>query len=136
MEKTKRACFGYSLGRCKGACLGEELPVSYNTRFVTAFFNNTIKPWPFSAPILILESDSDTEIAQGYLFDKWCYLGSIRSSFEAGFFQESLIGDIVKNDLIFDFDVYKILKNYLQLKRRGNIKVLNQQVARNYFPQQ
>jgi len=55
LEKTKGACFNYQLGRCKGACVGEENVNAYNLRFTTACSKTHIEEWPFKEAIIIQE---------------------------------------------------------------------------------
>ncbi len=39
LETVRHECFQYQLGRCLGACKGDELPAMYNARFNAAFKN-------------------------------------------------------------------------------------------------
>jgi DNA polymerase-3 subunit epsilon len=113
-ESGKGECFGYRLGRCKGACKGKESPAAYNMRFSSAFTNTRVTAWPFENPILIKE-EGEEEKGEAFLIDKWMYLGSIKS------------GDELKleRDVRFDLDVYKILRSYLRNpKNSKKIKVL------------
>lgn len=97
LEKTSKNCFAYHLGRCKGACIGSEMPIMYNIRFEQAFYAHKIKPWLFNGPVMVKEDN------QGYIVDKWCLLGKIDESSE---------GDI-SQEYIFDVDTYKILKRFM-----------------------
>lgn len=106
LEKTKRQCFGNSLGRCRGACIGEEPTHLYNVRFEEAFGEKAIKPWPYSGPVVIEEWDEEKEAAERILVDKWCLLGPADDAYS----QNSL------KDIVFDFDIYKILVRYFRNK--------------------
>ncbi|NNE25646.1 MAG: GIY-YIG nuclease family protein [Saprospiraceae bacterium] len=33
IDKSNQACFNFGVGKCMGACIGEEFPISYNERF-------------------------------------------------------------------------------------------------------
>lgn len=55
LEKTKRFCFSYYLGFCRGACKEMENKIKYNLRFDEAFYKLKIKSWPFNGSILINE---------------------------------------------------------------------------------
>ncbi len=117
IEKTTTACFGYRLGRCKGACLGKEHPARYNMRFTQAFSKTKIRPWPFQSPIIIQEKDDINKSFESFLIDKWCYLGSVKSD-------GTNFDQINKQEVSFDVDTYKILLRYLsQLKNQKNIKL-------------
>lgn len=107
LEKTSTSCFAYRLDRCKGACIGKENPTIYNLKFETAFASMKIKTWPYSGPILIEESEFETK-KEYFLIDKWCFLGSITVDTEGN--QKT---DLM-NDLTFDLDIYKILRQFLR----------------------
>jgi DNA polymerase III subunit epsilon len=109
IEKTKEACFGYRLGRCKGACVNQEAAVKYNFRFINAFSKKQIKSWPFNGPILIKEDDILNEKQEGFLVDKWCLISENR-------------------EYQFDLDTYKILDRYLRSEKNiKKIQVLKSQ---------
>ena len=103
LEKTKKMCFAYHLGNCKGACLNKEKPVFYNLRFDQAFYKYKVQTWPFSGPVLIKEAG---EQEAGFLIDNWCLLGKITD--------ERDLEEIVKKEYTFDYDTYKILAKTLQ----------------------
>jgi DNA polymerase III subunit epsilon len=116
LESTKGGCFGYRLGRCKGACLNKELAGFYNLRLIEAFADTHLKPWPYPGPILIKEKDLDKDYTEGFLVDKWCFLGSIRDE------DWPTLDEISSDSYIFDLDSYKILVNFLKNpKNRHNI---------------
>jgi hypothetical protein len=56
-----RPCFSYHLGRCAGACVGEELPEKYNARVEEAFGERRILAWPYGGPLVIREKRQRTE---------------------------------------------------------------------------
>lgn len=107
LEKTPTACFGYRLDTCKGACVGDEKPLFYNLRFTTAFYKTKIKPWPFTGPVLIEEKNELTGTIENFLVDKWCYLGSVKTTA----LDTSTVQ--VENEYVFDLDMYKILLRFL-----------------------
>ncbi len=118
VDTTLKSCFGYRLGRCKGACLGKEKFPKYNIRFIEAFSKTKIVPWPFDGPAVIMEKNSDADLQEGFVIDKWCYLGSIK-----GAASDSL--EKLEKDLCFDLDTYKILLQYLASgKTLKNVKLL------------
>jgi DNA polymerase-3 subunit epsilon len=104
LEKTSTGCFSYKLGKCKGACIKKENPTFYNLRFDEAFFKTKIKKWPYDGPIIIKEKDTEKEV--GYVLDNWCYKGTVNV-----FDQE--ISYNHNDDLLFDYDTYKILNRFL-----------------------
>lgn len=123
ISQTNQACFAYRLNKCKGACIGEEKPIFYNLRFITACLKTKIKPWPFNGPILIKEFNEITKKAEYFLIDKWCYLGNFKINDEVDQSANELIEH--KPEYIFDLDMYKILKRYLSKpENMKNIKIL------------
>lgn len=109
IEKTKTCCFDYKLGKCNGACLGEEKPELYNARFELAFAESRIPDWQFDGPILVTETDPERQLTEVFLFDKWCCLAKL---------DEADVNDLDETsyEYEFDLDTYKILKRFLQKK--------------------
>ncbi|HSW98096.1 MAG TPA: hypothetical protein VLF89_09800, partial [Candidatus Saccharimonadales bacterium] len=149
IEKTKTACFPYRLAQCKGACINKELPVAYNMRFIMAFSEKKIKPWPFNGPIAIGEENSENGKKEMFVIDKWCFLGSIQEgidnssswlSFADASAEARPVQDLTTQDYIFDLDMYKILSSYLlkkenykYVKQLGYNKFEEKQNSDNYF---
>lgn len=129
LEKTRGACFGYRLNRCKGACIGEEMALKYNMRFIMAFSKHKIKPWPFKGPIVIEEQNELEGTTEKFIIDKWCFLGTLTSDvYETQ--------DELYNDILFDVDTYKILERYVRSEKNlKSIKVMqkNNQESRLFF---
>ncbi len=109
IEKTKKGCLSQQFGWCKGACLKKEDPVLYNLRFSLAFTKSRIGSWPYKGPIVIKETDPETRSEEAFIVNKWCYIK-----------YEEFAGS--ECALVFDLDIYKILKKYLQ-KPSKNIAV-------------
>lgn len=125
LEKTSGACFGYQLQRCRGACVGKEPQLLYNTRLLSAVQSQMINPWPFPSPILLRESTAD--ISCGYLFDQWCYLGTLRED-------EGSLRIEKEPEIRFDLDVYAILKHYLlNPKNARTIKQISREQLGDLF---
>lgn len=117
IQKTSGACFGHQLARCKGACVGKEPPLSYNARLLSAVQTKMIYPWPFSSAIII--TDASVDRSAGYLFDQWCYLGTVQE-------EDGAMRVDKEPEIRFDLDVYKILKRYLsEPKHQTYIKSLS-----------
>lgn len=114
LEKTAGSCFGYELNYCRGACIHKESPQSYNLRVIEALNKHRIKAWPFSGPIAIEEEEGGFK--ELYLFDKWSFMGIIKSSEDTSSF--------IKESNYFDLEIYKILKAFLN--KSSNIKKIKQ----------
>jgi DNA polymerase-3 subunit epsilon len=117
LERTATCCFQHHLHRCKGACVGEENPGSYNARFEQGFAERRIRSWPYKSGILIEEKGENR--GEAFLVDHWCLLSSVR-------FGEDGEQDVVPGTDSFDYDSYKILLRYLSNPRhRRSVKVLS-----------
>lgn len=103
IEKGSGRCFGSQIDLCLGACTKEEPAFKYNVRFIEAFYDKRVKPWPFKGAIGIKEKFE--EIEEIHVINNWCYMGSIKNE------SESI--DEMK-DLIFSWDNYKIIQRFIK----------------------
>ena len=109
LEHGKGACFGYRLQTCKGACIQKETAFFYNARVIEAFTKNSLRRWPFTGAIAIVEQDAISQDREYFLIDKWCLLGS--------FTQETIdTHELQDYSYTFDVDTYKILLSFLSKK--------------------
>ena len=99
IEKATGACFSYSLGKCKGACIGVEDPELYNRRFELALMHTRIATWPYQSPIVI----PINEDGQGVVINNWVVQGYVD---EAG---EAIID---ADEPAFNVDEYKIIRRF------------------------
>lgn len=118
LENTTGACFQYRLGKCKGACVEKELPVMYNFRFQSAFYDSRFKPWPYSTPIVVKELGLNDGKSEAFILDKWCYLGSMTTEG-----QDSSVS--LSRELEFDLDTYKILQSFIRSKKGISISPIS-----------
>ncbi len=116
IEKGKGECSFSQLQKCNGACNGSEPASAYNMRFNLAFTGKRLVPWPFNGPILIEEKNGSGKEGEFFIVDNWCLVGCFRFD-ETGSRQCLLEGGDT-----FDYDGYKILRDYL-LKSRKQINV-------------
>ncbi len=120
LEKLSHgACFNYQLGRCRGACCGQETAEQFNLRLLTAL--QSIKPyvWPWEEPIVVKERVSQgREVA--HLIANWCYIGLAED--------ESSLQELLANPPArrFDYDLYKILIRHLLRPKHMQIIPLSQ----------
>lgn len=101
LEKSNDSCFLYQLGKCKGACVGEEAPTSYNIRLELALLNSKVSNWPFKSAIKLLVSKN-----RSILVNQWI----VRGIYD-GESDESSDSPIINK---FDLDTYKILKSFIR----------------------
>lgn len=107
LENTKRECFLSQLGKCTGACVGEESPDSYNARFEQAFSRQRVATWPFRGPVLVRERHPQLDGETGYVIDNWCLKAIAHDYGPDGVSVDEETGD-------FDLDRYKIIKRFVE----------------------
>jgi DNA polymerase-3 subunit epsilon len=106
LEKTKRACFGYHLKICRGACLGSEPPDLYNARLAEAFQERLPDRWPYDSPVLLEERCPLTRRTEAFLIDDWKIIARLCSDGAGG-------DDIFPGQKNFDTDTYHLLRRAL-----------------------
>ena len=116
-EKRGGPCFARQVKKCRGACIGEETPESHNLRLATALAPYRLQDWPFEGRILVRESNPETGLEEGHVFERWSHLGTARSEEELAELAQSRAG------IEFDPDIYKILLGYIA-KHRGSVRPL------------
>lgn len=95
-----RPCFAHQVGKCRGACVGQETPASHDERLAAALRRLRIAAWPFPGPVGIREGDDV------HVVDRWRYLGTARTESEIPALLEGHRPD-------FDRDIYQTLVKYL-----------------------
>ena len=105
LEEGRGSCFAFQVGRCRGACCGEEPLALHAARARLAFARHKLRDWPFAGRVGIRERDwrGEEEI---HVFDRWRYLGTITS-------EEGLQALQAGGDPGFDVDCYRILCRFL-----------------------
>ena len=104
IEKGKGACFSYSLGRCKGACIGEESPELYNRRFELALERSKLSEWPFEGAITVPVNETGETV----IINNWIVQSFIDE------YGNEVIADTEPN---FDLDEYKIIRRFIKENR-------------------
>jgi DNA polymerase III subunit epsilon len=112
LEKGKGECSYTQLQRCNGACNGSEPADAYNRRFNLAFAGRRVMPWPFAGPILIEEKSESGNEGELFVVDNWCLVGCFR------FDETGSKRCLLEGGYAFDYDGYKILKDYLLKSRK------------------
>lgn len=81
LERTTAgsACFARQLGRCGGACIGEQEAGSLAAQISVDIANACLPRWP-EARLLLVEQDNERGLSCWHLFDHWWWLGSSDSS--------------------------------------------------------
>jgi DNA polymerase-3 subunit epsilon len=101
LEKAKRACFSYSLGRCKGACVGKESKELYNRRFEIALERSRIETWPYETAVAIpLDADNNGVVIRNWMIQ--------------GFYDAGDVSTLRSFEATFDVDEYKIIRRFIR----------------------
>ena len=112
LEESAGSCFAFQVGKCRGACTGEEALILHNMRAQLALSALKIKSWPFPGRIALRERHLSRFAADGaldgefHVLDHWTYLGTARCAEDLAALTER------RADTAFDVDVYKILVRY------------------------
>jgi DNA polymerase-3 subunit epsilon len=104
LEKVgaNKPCFARQVGKCLGACCGQEAMVAHNARLMEALQGMQLQPWPYESAIALEENGAL------HVIDGWAYLGTAESLDAAR--------DLVRIQAgRFDRDVYQILQKRLPL---------------------
>ena len=95
-----KACFGYQVRQCGGACIGHSPIELHNLQLKTALKLFQVQVWPYSGPVAIKEA------GHMHVVDRWRYLGTAIN-------EEELYELADSGEAEFDLDIYKILKKAL-----------------------
>lgn len=104
IEKTNGACFSYSLGKCKGACVGKESQELYNRRVELALEHSKIAMWDYPSAVSVPINEEGERV----VVENWIIQGFLNAD------GEMVINDIEPN---FDVDEYKIVRRFLVQNR-------------------
>jgi excinuclease Cho len=105
-----RACFARQIGRCNGACIGDEPMSAHDARLRAVLERLQAEVWPYSGPIGIVEESDGWR--QTHVVDRWSYLGSLEG-------RRKKIRQPKKH--VIDIDTYKILSAPL---RSGQLAIV------------
>ncbi len=108
LEKSAGACFKYQLHKCRGACVGDEMPNDYNERLEMAFTRQRVETWPYNEPIVLTHNNALPD-QKNLVIDNWNVIGEIRS-------EEGCETYFRPWQSVFDIDTYKIIRGYLARK--------------------
>jgi len=111
LEPGEGSCFGYQVGRCKGACVGVEPRALHLARIKLGLMKLRITPWPHPGPVTVRERTGERE--ELHLFDGWQHLATF----------EVVSSDVPLAELMrsacaksrsFQYDDYRILERALR----------------------
>lgn len=103
---ARGSCFAFQLGRCNGACCGEESERVHLARLIDALSRLKLKSWPWPGCIAVRERSADGRRSELHILDNWCYLGSVDEDEQFDLFTGG-------EPEAFDLDSYRILVRHL-----------------------
>ena len=101
LEEGEGSCFGFQVGRCRGACCGQEPLALHAARVRLSLAPHKLRRWPFGGRIGIRERDW-RGLEETHVFDRWRYLGTVDATGEFDRLPDACDAD-------FDLDCYRIL---------------------------
>ncbi|WP_018914628.1 3'-5' exonuclease family protein [Thiomonas sp. FB-6] len=125
LESGTGRCFAHQLGRCRGACCGEESPQRHALRVQAALASERLRAWPWSGPVGLREVSDDGQRSDLHVFDQWRHLGTVHD--------EAELEDLLRERRAgagfgFDLDTYRLLLAHLA--RPGRAQPLPLRAAR------
>ncbi|MBB5273128.1 3'-5' exonuclease family protein [Quisquiliibacterium transsilvanicum] len=96
-----RRCFARQLGRCRGACCGDEPRQAHGLRLLEALRGLEVQAWPHEGPVALREG------ATLHVLDGWRYLGAARDEEQAAALLRS-------GRPAFDLDIHRILRKAME----------------------
>lgn len=115
LEEGEGACFAYQLGRCAGACCGEESRRVHDARLLTSAERLQTQAWPWAGPVALVERDDRHGLTQWHVLDQWRHLGTVDQLEHAQPLLAARRGG-------FNLDTYHILIGHL--RRHPNMEIV------------
>ncbi|MGO1394528.1 MAG: exonuclease domain-containing protein [Halomonas sp.] len=106
LEKGKGRCFANQVGKCLGACNGQESIAAHALRAQAVLTQLQVNVWPWPGSIAIEEQPTGNTTPAWHVVRQWCYLGSATSVEEAQ--------TLADTPATFDMDSYRILNRFLR----------------------
>jgi hypothetical protein len=118
-SRSDGPCFDYQLGNCRGACVGEESPASYNERFREAFREYGVEAWPYDGAVEVVEDDGEDRLV--FVIEDWC----IQEGRERRDGSWAPVLDASPLTEQFNYDVYKRLAHFLLKQEAADVRVVS-----------
>ncbi|MDR5874828.1 3'-5' exonuclease family protein [Vreelandella gomseomensis] len=106
LENGKGRCFSSQVGKCRGACWGNETLSEHTRRAQAALHPQQVNTWPWPGRIAIREASKTGEKVAWHVVHQWCYQGSAATLDEAQRLDPTATS--------FDIDSYRILQRFLR----------------------
>jgi DNA polymerase-3 subunit epsilon len=72
-------CFNFQIHRCLGACTGAEPRQEHGQRLRDLLELRRVPRWPYAGAVALVERDADGLREDLHVFDRWCWLGTVRT---------------------------------------------------------
>ena len=72
-------CFNYQLRKCGGACVGREARDEHTERIKELMLQWLLPEWAHDGAIALVELNAERFQEQWHVFDRWCWLGTVKS---------------------------------------------------------
>ncbi|TVU89413.1 3'-5' exonuclease family protein [Vreelandella titanicae] len=115
LEKGKGRCFANQVGKCRGACNGQESIAVHTQRAQKALTQLQVNVWPWPGSIAIEEKSAGATGSAWHVVRQWCYLGSATSFNNAQ--------TLAETSASFDVDSYRILNRFLRYPEQHGLTV-------------
>jgi DNA polymerase-3 subunit epsilon len=109
-------CFNFQLRRCRGCCVGAESATDHATRVARAVEPLRIPAWPYQGAVALVESNTDRQREDWHVFDRWCWLGSVRTL-------EAALALARNAERTFEVDAYRIARQAVAQAGDGRLEV-------------
>ncbi|WP_075879374.1 3'-5' exonuclease family protein [Vreelandella massiliensis] len=106
LEKGQGRCFAYQIGKCRGACCGQETLAEHTRRAQNALAQLQVSAWPWPGRIAIKERHPHSQQVAYHVVNQWRYLGTAES--------ETAADELTTSSAAFDLDAYRILTRFLR----------------------
>jgi DNA polymerase-3 subunit epsilon len=111
LESGEGSCFGFQVGRCKGACVGAEPRALHLARVKLGLMRLRLDPWPHAGPVMVREASDERE--QLHLIDGWQHLATVEAG-ECDLPLDELARTARARTRAFEIDEYRILTRMLR----------------------
>ena len=107
-------CFNFQLRRCRGCCTGAESPIDHAARVATAIEPLRVPAWPYNGAVALVERNADRGREDWHVFDRWCWLGSVRTL-------DAALTLARQAARIFEVDAYRIARQAVARTTEGRL---------------
>jgi DNA polymerase-3 subunit epsilon len=114
LESGEGSCFGWQVGRCTGACVGQEPAAAHLARVRMGLVRQQLPPWPHDGPVVLAEGRD--EHRQYHLLDTWQWLATFDGD-EADDGIAQYCRGTRRTPREFDVDQFHILRRALKGRR-------------------